>query len=51
MIEVEDVKNWLRDGEDFDAASLMEQCEYILPTRFDDTEIPGIQPTIGYVDL
>lgn len=28
MIEVEDVKNWLRDGEDFDAASLMEQCEF-----------------------
>lgn len=28
MIEVEDVKNWLRDGEDFDAASLIEQCEF-----------------------
>lgn len=25
--------------------------EYILPARFDDTEIPGILPTIGYVDL
>jgi hypothetical protein len=28
MIEVEDVKNWLRDGEDFDAISLIEQCEF-----------------------
>jgi len=27
-------------------------CEaYILPARFDDTEIPGIPPTIGYIDL
>ncbi len=25
--------------------------EYILPARFDDTEIPGILPTVGYVDL
>jgi hypothetical protein len=25
--------------------------EYILPARFDGTEIPGILPTIGYVDL
>lgn len=23
---------------------------YILPVRFDDTEIPGLQPTIGYED-
>lgn len=25
--------------------------EYILPARFDDTKIPGILPTTGYVDL
>lgn len=25
--------------------------EYILPARFDDTQIPGIRPTTGYVDL
>lgn len=25
--------------------------EYILPARFDDTEIPGVRPTVGYVDL
>jgi len=28
MTEIEDVKNWLRDGEDFDAVSLIEQCEF-----------------------
>jgi hypothetical protein len=25
--------------------------EYILPARFDDTEIPGMRPTQGYIDL
>ena len=25
--------------------------EYILPARFDDTEVDGIRPTIGYLDL
>ena len=25
--------------------------EYILPARFDDTEVPGLFPTIGYVSL
>jgi len=25
--------------------------EYILPARFDSTEIPGILPTVGYIDL
>lgn len=38
MIEVEDVKNWLRDGEDFDAASLIEQCE--LSYEFIDIAFP-----------
>ena len=28
-----------------------ENEEYILPVRLDDTEIPGILPTIGYLDL
>ena len=27
-----------------------DHSDYILPVRFDDTEIPGIRPTIGYVD-
>ena len=25
--------------------------EYILPARFDNTEIPGILPTVAYIDL
>lgn len=33
------------------ARALEEKHEYILPARFDQTEIPGLQPTIGYVDL
>ncbi len=33
------------------ARALEEKQEYILPARFDDTEIPGLRPTIGYVDL
>jgi hypothetical protein len=28
-----------------------ERQEYILPARFDDTEVPGLLRTIGYVDL
>lgn len=31
--------------------ALQEKNEYILPARFDDTEIPGLRETIGYVDL
>jgi hypothetical protein len=26
-------------------------AEYILPARFDDTEIEGLRPTIGFIDL
>ncbi len=25
--------------------------DYLLPARFDDTELPGLRPTTGYVDL
>jgi hypothetical protein len=28
-----------------------ERREYILPARFDDTQVPGLLPTTGYVDL
>lgn len=31
--------------------ALEEQGEYILPLRFDDTELPGLRSTIGYIDL
>jgi hypothetical protein len=33
------------------ARALQENREYVLPVRLDDTEIPGIPPTIGYIDL
>ena len=33
------------------ARALKEHSEYILPARFDDTEIPGLPDTIGYIDL
>jgi TIR domain len=31
--------------------ALKEQEEYILPARFDETEVPGILPTVGYISL
>jgi hypothetical protein len=33
------------------ARALMANDEYILPARFDDTEVPGLAGTVGYVDL
>lgn len=33
------------------ARALIENSEYILPVRFDNTPIPGLRPTIGYLDL
>ena len=33
------------------ARALEESVAYILPVRLDDTEIPGILPTVGYLDL
>ncbi|MBI1928084.1 TIR domain-containing protein [Candidatus Poribacteria bacterium] len=33
------------------ARAFQENREYILPVRIDDTEIPGILPTVGYLDL
>jgi hypothetical protein len=33
------------------ARAFEEAREYILPARFDDTEIPGILPTTGFIDL
>lgn len=32
------------------ARALQENDEYILPVRFDDTDVPGLRPTIGHVD-
>jgi hypothetical protein len=32
------------------ARALQENDEYVLPVRFDETEIPGLRSTIGYLD-
>ncbi len=39
------------ERESAQARAFTEKREYILPVRFDDTEIPGIRPTTGYIDL
>jgi len=31
--------------------AFQEHSEYILPVRFDDTEIKGVLPTVGYISL
>jgi len=33
------------------AAAIQARKEYILPARFDSTELPGLRPTIGYINL
>ncbi|EPD8246238.1 toll/interleukin-1 receptor domain-containing protein [Yersinia enterocolitica] len=33
------------------ARAFQESAEYILPAKFDDTEIPGLLPTIGFISL
>lgn len=33
------------------ARAFSESSEYILPARFDDSEVPGLLPTVGYIDL
>ena len=33
------------------ARAIAEEREYILPLRLDDTELPGLNSTVGYIDL
>lgn len=33
------------------ARAIKQQAEYILPAKFDSTDIPGLRPTVGYIDL
>ena len=40
-----------RERESAQARALREKREYILPARFDNTPIPGLLPTVGYIDL
>jgi len=37
------------ERESAQARAFQENQEYLLPVRLDDTEIPGIKPTIGYI--
>jgi hypothetical protein len=39
------------ERESAQARAFSQNEEYILPARFDDTEIPGVRKTIGYIDL
>ncbi len=44
-------KAWTRHERRSALARAVEEDEYVLPARFDDTELRGFRPTIGYVDL
>lgn len=45
-------KNWTNhERKSAQARAFSENQEYLLPARFDKTEIPGIHPTTGYIDL
>jgi len=45
-------KLWTRhELEQAQARAFKENSEYILPLRIDNTEIPGLNETIGYIDL
>jgi hypothetical protein len=45
-------KAWPRhERQHAQARSLVVRDEYILPARFDDTEVPGMTNTVGYIDL
>lgn len=44
-------KAWTRHERRSALARAIEQDEYVLPARFDDTTLPGLRPTIGYLDL
>jgi hypothetical protein len=39
------------ERESAQARAFIENQEYILPARFDDTVIPGVRPTTGYIEL
>jgi len=39
------------ERESAQARAFTENREYVLPVRFDDTDVPGVLPTTGYLDL
>jgi hypothetical protein len=45
-------KSWTRhERQHAQVRALREGGEYILPLRLDDTELPGLPSTVGYIDL
>jgi hypothetical protein len=38
------------ERESAQARAIRQHAEYLLPARFDHTKIPGLRPTVGYVD-
>ena len=40
-----------RERESAQARAFKENSEYILPARFDNSKIPGLLPTVGYISL
>lgn len=44
-------KAWTRHERRSALARAIQDEEYVLPARLDDTELPGLRPTTGYVDL
>lgn len=45
-------KQWTNhERQSAQARAFEENEEYILPVRLDDTAIPGVRPTVGYLDL
>lgn len=45
-------KNWTtHERRSAQERALRENREYILPARFDSTELPGLLSTVGYIDL
>jgi len=44
-------KAWTQPERRSALARAIQEDEYVLPARFDDTELPGLRPTTAYVDL
>lgn len=45
-------KAWPRfERQHAQARAIVERREYILPLRLDDSEVPGLSPTIGHIDI
>ncbi len=45
-------KAWPRfERQHAQARALVERREYILPLRLDDSEVPGLSPTIGFINI